>query len=271
MIELIAAGWFATTFAQAWKANDIDEKAMNTLKKAYDKHADAIELFERHKQEADASLQKLVNRKKGILSTRMNRFIGVYQQIRAIDFHPGDGILEIYTNTLSVKQVKELEIMAATSMQPLSEKELAAKFLFHGILSTGTGNMILADSKRNAEIADSQKRIANTVYSQAETLVIAVDAIGKRAEQMSSLLARFGMLFGECIESTEQIIQRNGSDRSRYSEEDRKTLMICVNLAQAVKAILDVPVLNADGSVTDASLTALEEGERRLQELRQSI
>lgn len=270
MIELIAAGWFAATLAQTWKASDIDENAMNTLKKAHDKHADAIELFERHKQAADASLQKLVNRKKGILSSRMNRFIAVYQQIRAIDFCPGDGILELYTNTLSVKQVNELEVMAVTSMQPLSEKELMAKFLFHGI-GTGTGNMILADSKRNAEIANSQKRIANTLYSQAETMVIAVDAIGKRAEQMSSLLAHFSMLFGECIESTEQIIQRNGTDRDRYSKDDRETLMTCVNLAQAVKAVLDVPVLNADGSVTDASLAALEEGERRLQELRQNI
>ena len=55
----------------------------------------------------------------------MNRFISVYEQIRKIDFRPGDGILELYTNALSVRQVEELEIMTATSMQPLSEKELA--------------------------------------------------------------------------------------------------------------------------------------------------
>lgn len=263
LIETILLG---VTFAQAWKANDIDEQSLNTLKKAHDKHADAIELFKRHKQAADASLQKLVNRKKGVLSTRMNRFIAVYDQIRKIDFRPGEGILELYTNALSVKQVEELEVMTATSMNPMSEKELAIKFLF-----TGVGGMILADSKRNAEIANSQKRIANTLYSQSETLVIAVDAIGKRAEQMSSLLARFSMLFGECIESTEQIIQRNGTSRNHYSNADRETLMTCINLAQAIKAILDVPVLNADGSVTEASLTALEEGEHRLQELQHNV
>lgn len=263
LIETIALG---ITFAQAWKAYDTDEQTLNKLKKAHDKHADAIDLFERHKQAADASLQKLVNRKKGILSARMNRFISVYEQIRKIDFRPGDGILELYTNTLSVRQVEELEIMTATSMQPLSEKELAAKYLF-----TGIGGMILADAKRNSEIANSQKRIANTLYSQAETLVIAVDAIGKRAEQMSGVLARFSMLFGECIESTEQIIRRNGTERDRYSKSDREILMTCVNMAKAIKDILDVPVLNADGSVTEASLAALEEGERRLQKLQQNI
>ena len=76
LIETIALG---ITFAQAWKANDLDNKSLNTLKKAYDTHANAIALFERHKQDADASLRKLVNRKKGILSTRMNRFVSVYQ------------------------------------------------------------------------------------------------------------------------------------------------------------------------------------------------
>ena len=47
LIETIALG---ITFAQAWKANDLDNKSLNTLKKAYDTHANAIALFERHKQ-----------------------------------------------------------------------------------------------------------------------------------------------------------------------------------------------------------------------------
>ncbi len=60
LIETIVLG---ITFAQAWKVYDTDEQALNKLKKARDKHADAIDLFEGHKQAADASLQKLVNRK----------------------------------------------------------------------------------------------------------------------------------------------------------------------------------------------------------------
>lgn len=266
MIELIIGASLATTFAQAWKANGIDEKTLNTLKKAHNTHAEAVALFEHHKQDADASLQKLINRKRGILSTRINRFIEIYQQIRAIDFRPGDGILELYSNQLSVKQVDELEVMTATAMKPLSEKDLAVKWLF-----TGVGGMILADSERNAKIANNQNRIANTLYSQSKTLIIAVDAIGSRAEQMAGLLARFSMLFADCLNSTEQIIQKNGTDRSLYSRADREVLMNCVNMAAAIKAVLDVPILNADGSVTEASLRALEEGEQRIQEIQRRV
>ena len=54
LIETIVLG---ITFAQAWKVYDTDEQDLNKLKKARDKHADAIDLFEGHKQAADASLQ----------------------------------------------------------------------------------------------------------------------------------------------------------------------------------------------------------------------
>ena len=40
--------------------------------------------------------------------------------------------------------------------------------------------------------------------------------------------------------------------------------MNCVNLAAGIKDILDVPILNQDGSVTEASLKALESGTTRL-------
>lgn len=266
METLVLAGAFAGTFATAWRADDINEEALSTLKQAHDIHADAVALFERHKQDADASLQKLVNRKKGILSTRMNQFISVYEKIRAIDFRPEDGILELYANQLSVRQVDKIKIMVTTSMKPMSEKELAVKYLF-----TGVGGMLLADSKRNVAIANTQKQIANTLYAQSKTLVIAMDTIGKHAEQVASLLSHFSVLFGESINATKQIIQRNGTSRERYSRSDREVLMNCLNLAVAIKAILDVPILNADGSITEASLKALQDGECRIHELKYSL
>lgn len=260
---ILEAALAVTTFAQAWKASDINEKALNTLKKAHNTHADAVALFQRHKEDADKSLVKLINRKKAILSNRMPQFISVYQQIRAIDFQPGDGILELYSNNLSVRDVEEIKLMAVTAQKPMSEQELAVEYLI-----TGVGGMFVADAKRNAAIANSQQQIANALYSQAETLVIAVDAIGKRAEQIARLLSQLSLLFGQCTEATEEIILRNGSNRVRYSKTDREVLMNCVNLASAVKAVLDVPILNADGSVTEASLVALQEGEARLQKFR---
>ena len=167
--------------------------------------------------------------------------------------------MELESDCFTVQDISNLNTMATTSMQPMSEHEMAVKFLL-----TGIGGMILSDSKRNAEIANSQQRIASTLQAQAQNMEIAFDAIGERADQISGILARFSLLFGQSIEAAARVIQKNGTDRSRYSQADLEILMNCVNLAAGIKDILDVPILNQDGSVTEASLKALESGTTRL-------
>lgn len=262
IIEAVVIGAVGSTIGQIYKSLDMDEKALKTVKEAHNTHADAIESLNRHKADANESLEKLINRKKAILSSRMSKFISVYQQVQTINFQPGDGILELENCDFTVQDIDNLQTMVTTSLSPMSEKEMAVKFLMSGI-----GGVILADSKRNAEIANSQQRIASTVKAQAENMEIAFDAIRDRANQISDILAKLGLLFGRSIEATERTIQKNGTQRSRYSQSDLEILMNCVNLAKGIKDILDVPILSPDGSVTGASLHALESGTAKLKEI----
>ena len=259
LIEAAVIGAIGSTISQIYRSSELDEKALKTLKRAHNTHEDAVESLRRHKMAANIKLEKLVNRKKAILNNRIPSFISVYQQIQAVKFQPGDGILELESDCFTVQDIINLNTMATTSMQPMSEHEMAVKFLL-----TGIGGMILSDSKRNAEIANSQQRIASTLQAQAQNMEIAFDAIGERADQISGILARFSLLFGQSIEAAARVIQKNGTDRSRYSQADLEILMNCVNLAAGIKDILDVPILNQDGSVTEASLKALESGTTRL-------
>lgn len=260
MLIEIALGTAA--FAQAWKGYELNEKALSTLRDAYNTHADAVYLVQYHKDQANQKLTKLVNRKKAILSTRMKQFISVYQTIRKIDFRPGDGIQEAYSNSLSIHQAQEIEVMVTSALKPMSEKELAAAFIF-----TGASGLYLADAKRNVTLANSQAQIASTMYQQAETLIVAMDAIGKRADQMSDILAKFSVLFADAIQEATNVIQRNGVDRQNYSQADREALMICVNLAGAIKTILDAPILDDKCKLTAASAKVLKESKQRMQEI----
>lgn len=266
MINAILSIATVDTFVKAWKASNLDEKALKTLGRAHSRHADALYLYETAQQTADDSLKKLVNRKKAMLSKRMNEFLSVYQQIKEIDFRPGDGILELETTTLSLQTTTELRHMTLSSLEHMSEKELLLQYVF-----TGVGGAILADSKRNASIADSQKRIANVMYSQAETMTIAVHAIGERCEQIAALLAKFSVLFASSIQETSRVIKKNQSNRDLFTIEEIEILRTCINLAGAIKAILDAPILNADGTLAELSLSALRDGERRLSDLSHKI
>ena len=129
-----------------------------------------------------------------MLNNHMTKFINVYQQIQQIDFRPGEGILELDRSSFTVNDAGVIRTMITTSMHPMSDKEMAVKWLMGGL-----GTAILDDSKRNAAIADNQRRIANTMKTQLKTMEIAVDAIGARADQISNLLSKFGLLFGKSI------------------------------------------------------------------------
>lgn len=259
LIEAIIIG---TAIEQIFQSLDMDEDALRTFRQAHNIHVDTLESLRRHKESANQKLEKLINRKKALLKGRIPQFIVLYQQVQKINFRPGEGILELEHDTFTVQDLKELDVMVTTSLKPMSEKELAAKFLM-----TGLGGMVLADSKRNVQIADSQMKIASALKSQAQTAEIAMDAIGARANQISEVLQKLGFLLGRSIQTAEAVLQKNGVDRSRYSQTDRETLMNCLNLAKSVKDILDVPILEQDGSVSKESAKALEAAAIQINEL----
>ncbi len=263
LLESIVVG---TTINQILQSLDMNEAALRTSRQAHNTHVDTLEDLRRHKESANKRLEKLVNRKKALLKGRIPQFITLYQRIQKINFRPGEGVLELAQNIFTVQNLNELNVMATTSLRPMSEKELAGSFLLSGL-----GGMILADSKRNVQIADSQLKIASTLKTQAETAEIAIDAIGARADQISEILQKLGFFLGRSIQAAEEIIQKNGTDRSHYSKADREVLMNCLNLAKGVKDILDVPILGQDGSVTQESTRALEAAAEQIKELDEKV
>lgn len=259
---------FLAFMATGLHAVNIDEKALNTIMRSHDVHADAVTMYETTLQKANISLAKLVNRKKAILSGRMNDFLSVYQQIREINFNPGEGIIELFEDQLFVDRTEGIQEMVASSMKPMSEKELFVTYL---ISPVGMAGAILKEAKRNEKMAKSQLREAFVLSDQANLIGIALDAITQRADQFSEMLAKFGVLFEAYIDKTNQIISKNGTERKNYSKGEREVLMNCVNFAVAVKAILDIPILGKDGNVTQEAIAAIEDGEKRLIEFKAHI
>ena len=261
LIEAVIGGALVT--AGAVKSIHIDEKSLETLRDAHNLHAEAVELVRRSREKADQNLQKLVNRKKAILSNRLLPFVELFDTIRRIEFAPGEGIVELLGDQITVEDAVAIRTMAISSMKPMSDNEVAVKFLFSGI----TGVMV-ADSKRRLSIANSQMQIAETTNLQAEEMAIAMNAIGEHAELISDLLARFSFLLGKTLNEMKKIIDCNGMDRSLYTKEDREVIMACVNIAGAVKAVLDAPILDGTGSISQESQKALREGTQRLEKLK---
>lgn len=110
--------------------------------------------------------------------------------------------------------------------------------------------------------AKSQEKLDQALINKAqaeeimEALHVASDqcsAIRRRAYLFYSLLAHLDTYSLPLVWQMEDIIAREGTDYSTYSPESKKTIMAAASNAGSVKAVLDVPILTDDGSLTEQS------------------
>lgn len=110
--------------------------------------------------------------------------------------------------------------------------------------------------------AKSQEKLDQALINKAqaeeimEALHVASDqcsAIHRRAYLFYSLLAHLDTYLLPLVWQMEDIIAKQGTDYRTYSPESKKVIMAAASNAGSVKAVLDVPILTDDGSLTEQS------------------
>lgn len=56
------------------------------------------------------------------------------------------------------------------------------------------------------------------------------------------------------------MIEARGSDPRNYSQADRDVLMTCMNLVDALKKIVDAPVVTDNGALTQEIMATIQMG-----------
>lgn len=110
--------------------------------------------------------------------------------------------------------------------------------------------------------AKSQEKLDQALINKVqaeeimEALHVASDqcsAIRRRAYLFYSLLAHLDTYLLPLVWQMEDIIAKEGTDYRTYSPESKKVIMAAASNAGSVKAVLDVPILTDDGSLTEQS------------------
>lgn len=242
------------------KSEEINVKALNRMGTAQ---------REQLKQEAKTkiSLSKLANRKKGILITSMKQFLELYEKIIIINFVEGDGIKELCFSYFTPAIIEETKTMTSVAGNTLSTGQTIATMLVRG----GISGVITKESEMNVSIAQMRNKQARVIESQAETMCISLDAIYQRSEHIADVLAKLNVLFLKSIGVTSNIIIEKGQERNNYTQVDRDYMATCINIASAVKKIIDTPLLDRNGEVTTQSIQAIQIGEDYLCQINEAI
>jgi hypothetical protein len=133
--------------------------------------------------------------------------------------------------------------------------------------------------------ADENLEKANTMYAQAEAACeqmkiseVLCEGITERSNMFKEVLCELDKMFSECTSLLNQVVRKKEGrffkkklTSADFSENDLKLIAVSRSLAGAIKAIIDTPILNNEGALSESSLDKYNETERLLPDFSEAV
>lgn len=247
-------------YAPVNKSMKLDEKAMQKYGRAFEKAQNARMKVDEKSALADKRAKNVVNKKRAIINHSLPQFIEVYDKIQKIQIE-------------SKEKSKIIEFSAFDNLNYITSIPIAKlenftdKQLICGIALRGITGMMVKESEQKLSAANNTMNYARVYEAQADSFIVVYDAIIERANRIADLLLKMNILFLQSIEETNRVINKNGMDVLNYSENDKSVLATCVNIADSVFNLVDIPVVNEHGELVKEAVELIEKGQMFLDEM----
>ncbi len=115
------------------------------------------------------------------------------------------------------------------------------------------GTVMGSQANANLDKAFSNLETAKKVKEEFAIMVMVCDGIRKRAMLFTRVLIKLDLLLSPMLENFENTIKTEGTDYRSYSNKSKQLIAALLSTVQAVRALLDTPLLEKDGSLTSES------------------
>lgn len=125
------------------------------------------------------------------------------------------------------------------------------------VLFTGISSSIKADE--NLEKAQTMYAQADAAAEKMRVAELICVGISDKAEMFEELLFELNEMFSRCTMLLDSVTRKKAgiiskrADFNKFSEDEKKLLAITRSLAGAVKAVIDTPILDEDGDISEAA------------------
>lgn len=131
------------------------------------------------------------------------------------------------------------------------------------------GGLVIHHKGRQALTLAKEDAIkADVMVQEIETARTVAHGIRLRTAQITSLVEQLAALCRFRNEVLRHLVDRN-NDYAAYDDHDRRAVMVAASVAKTLRTVMDVPVINDDGTLTAASRQAVEAAEQLLAESEQ--
>lgn len=261
----IALGVLASGIVGAYKADKITKESEARFERQSKRTAKAKAEMMRKQQNVEDCLNKLVVRKKAVVTSSFNQFFDVMSRIKKITFDEEDKIVKIIDGSkfdVFKKNYERIDVVAKDSM---SDKEIIARLIFGPILSGPTallyGNLaglLVADAKLQSQKDEALIKESKVYRAYAENQTEALSVLCVQLENLVSLVTKMNVLFLKEIKKGANLIEERGINKSNYSIEDKKFLMNLFNLAEGMRIIIETPVFDEKNKLTNDIIQIIE-------------
>lgn len=115
------------------------------------------------------------------------------------------------------------------------------------------GVVMGSKASKNLEIANANWAKANEFEEEMKAAADLCNGIRRRADMFNRFLIRLQTAFDPLVYKMNEIITKRGTDFRSYTNEEKMVIASAMSLAGAIKAILDTPILDNDGNLTEES------------------
>ena len=135
---------------------------------------------------------------------------------------------------------------------------MAGGMMVLGGLVAGPALMVMglitgAKSQEKLENALANKAQADEIVESLKAASYQCSAIRRRSYMFYNLLAHMDSYFLPQVWKMQDIVNTEGTDYRAYKPESKKSIATAASTACTIKAILDTPILTAEGELTESS------------------
>jgi len=230
-------------FNEANETNELAEYIIDNARENFDTARDACE----------DSLKYLDLRKRSIFTGSMLYFVRNFSKIKNLEFTPSKGLKELTKFSDRTDLFYPSLSINSSFWESSWGRLLGTTAVGYGFGLIGIG-VLRPYMKKKSQIALDN---ANANYAKAELIVEQLDAatdictyIKARSDMFINVLEKLESLFRPLVIEMVRTILTKGTNYSVYSLQERKNVAATASMASSIKAILDVAILNKDGSMT---------------------
>lgn len=207
--------------------------------------------FNNSQKKAKNNLDLLVKKKGEIYNGSFNEFIDTFKNIKQIEV---SGNMNFSNSLKAIESVTMNYHNNSTSRYIKSEEEaLVQGAILGGILGGAylvSGVIKGVRLQYAIEEAEANYSKVKVECEQVKKHGIAFVQISESAKQLTIVLTSLNQLLKLSVNEMQQIIATSGTNYKRYTKSEKERIFIAVQVAEAIKKVLDTPVLNKDGKLT---------------------